>query len=66
MVKFLAEVTVSDVDSEVVVKLSDLYDGLLLTKIKVRIYLTALKEFQKIGKSIFKVGHVLFFFTYRF
>ena len=53
--KVLAEVTVSDVDSEVVVKLSDLYDGLLLTN-KGQDLLAALKEFPENGTL--KVGHV--------
>ena len=53
--KVLAEVTVSDVDSEVVVKLSDLYDGLLLTD-KGQDLLAALKEFPENGTL--KVGHV--------
>ena len=53
--KVLAEVTVSDVDSEVVVKLSDLYDGLLLTD-KGQDLLTALKEFPENGTL--KVGKV--------
>ena len=53
--KVLAEVTVSDVDSEVVVKLSDLYDGLLLTD-KGQDLLAALKEFPENGTL--KVGKV--------
>ena len=53
--KVLAEVTVSDVDSEVVVKLSDLYDVLLLTD-KGQDLLAALKEFPENGTL--KVGKV--------
>ena len=53
--KTLAKVTVSDVDSEVVVKLSDLYDGLFLTD-KGQELLAALKEFKENG--VLKEGTV--------